>query len=280
MEAKPEERGAERRQPAQRDRRGRDQEGPGQLRRDGRRSPAPAPAQPGAPLPPQPAAAEHAAGERQGGGARRRCRRRQRLARQGCGGERARRPRTPAWTRRPAQLVQSGPIAEARAAQGELDQAAKEDPAKVLAKQQEALGKAEGDMAALQVQALAALTASRAGHRQGHRRAPGRHGRLRGVDARQGRRRGQEGLRRGADGGRRALLKDLAAERDGGVGGGEDRARRPVQGRPQDRARSASTSGTRAPAASSSGCGTRSRACPGWAEEAYDRGREELRATA
>lgn len=60
-----------------------------------------------------------------------------------------------------AQLVQSGPVAEARGAQGELDQAAKEDPAKVLARQKDALGRAEGDMAALQQQALAALTSSR-----------------------------------------------------------------------------------------------------------------------
>lgn len=60
-----------------------------------------------------------------------------------------------------AQLVKSGPVADARAAQGELDQAAKEDPAKVLATQKAALGKAEGDMAALQAQALAALTTSR-----------------------------------------------------------------------------------------------------------------------
>lgn len=60
-----------------------------------------------------------------------------------------------------SQLVQSGPIAEARAAQGELDQAAKEDPAKVLARQKEALGKAEGDMTALEAQALTALTTSR-----------------------------------------------------------------------------------------------------------------------
>jgi hypothetical protein len=62
----------------------------------------------------------------------------------------------------PAQLVQSGPVAEARGAQGELEQAAKEDPAKVLAGQKEALGKAEDDMAALQQQAIAALTTSRA----------------------------------------------------------------------------------------------------------------------
>ncbi|MEK6279390.1 MAG: hypothetical protein AABN95_03475 [Acidobacteriota bacterium] len=61
-----------------------------------------------------------------------------------------------------AQLVQSGPVAEARGAQGELDQAAKEDPAKVLAGQQEALGKAEANMAALQAQALEELTKSRA----------------------------------------------------------------------------------------------------------------------
>ncbi|CUI07382.1 Histone protein [Janthinobacterium sp. CG23_2] len=61
-----------------------------------------------------------------------------------------------------AQLVTSGPVAEARGAQGELDQAAKEDPAKVLAGQKEALAKAEGNMAALQQQALTALTVARA----------------------------------------------------------------------------------------------------------------------
>lgn len=61
-----------------------------------------------------------------------------------------------------AALVQSGPIAEAREAQGELDQAAKEDPAKVLAKQEEALAKAQQDMTALQDRALAALVQSRA----------------------------------------------------------------------------------------------------------------------
>ena len=61
-----------------------------------------------------------------------------------------------------AQLVQSGPIAEARGAQGELEQAAKEDPAKVLAAQQESLGKAENDMALLQAQALSALIHARA----------------------------------------------------------------------------------------------------------------------
>lgn len=66
-----------------------------------------------------------------------------------------------------AQLVQSGPVAEARAAQGELDQAAKEDPAKVLAGQTAALAKAEDTMAALQLQALTALTASRAATTKG-----------------------------------------------------------------------------------------------------------------
>jgi hypothetical protein len=63
----------------------------------------------------------------------------------------------------PAELIQTGPVAEARAAQGELDQAAKEDPAKVLAGQKQALAKAEGDMAALGARTLAALEASRAG---------------------------------------------------------------------------------------------------------------------
>jgi hypothetical protein len=62
-----------------------------------------------------------------------------------------------------AKLAQSGPVAEARGAHGELEQTAKEDPAKVLAKQEEALAKSEIDMAALQAQALAALTASRKG---------------------------------------------------------------------------------------------------------------------
>ena len=68
----------------------------------------------------------------------------------------------------PAELVTTGPVAEARGAQGELDQAAKEDPAKVLASQQQALGKAEGDMAALQARTLAALEASRTGTAKGN----------------------------------------------------------------------------------------------------------------
>ena len=60
-----------------------------------------------------------------------------------------------------AQLVQSGPVADARGAQAELEKTAQEGPAKVLAGQKKTLTKAEGDMAALQAQALAALTTSR-----------------------------------------------------------------------------------------------------------------------
>ena len=66
-----------------------------------------------------------------------------------------------------AQLVQSGPVAEARAAQGELDQVAKEDPAKVLAAQKQTLAKAEDSMAVLQQDALTALTTARAATTQG-----------------------------------------------------------------------------------------------------------------
>jgi hypothetical protein len=66
-----------------------------------------------------------------------------------------------------AQLVQSGPIADARSGQGELEQTAKEDPAKILAGQQAALSTAENDMAALQAQALAALTKSRSATSKG-----------------------------------------------------------------------------------------------------------------
>ncbi|WP_433830985.1 hypothetical protein ACQP2E_12315 [Actinoplanes sp. CA-015351] len=67
-----------------------------------------------------------------------------------------------------AQLVQTGPIGEARAARGELDQVAQEGPAQVLARQQDALAQAEGNMAALQYQALTALEASRAGAAEGN----------------------------------------------------------------------------------------------------------------
>jgi Domain of unknown function (DUF4157)/Novel toxin 15 len=61
----------------------------------------------------------------------------------------------------PAQLVETGPIADARAAQGELVAKAAEDPAKVIARQEEARGKASADMAALQAKALAALRGAR-----------------------------------------------------------------------------------------------------------------------
>jgi hypothetical protein len=67
-----------------------------------------------------------------------------------------------------AQEIKSGPVADARDAQGELDQAAKDDPAKILAAQKDTLKKAEGDMAALQAQALAALTTSRAATTKGN----------------------------------------------------------------------------------------------------------------
>ena len=61
----------------------------------------------------------------------------------------------------PAKLVDSGPIAEARAASGELAEAAKRDPKEVLAEQQGVLASAEADMAKLQAAALAALQSGR-----------------------------------------------------------------------------------------------------------------------
>jgi phage-related protein len=61
----------------------------------------------------------------------------------------------------PAKLVRTGPVAEARDAQGELEQTAKEDPAKVMAQQQATLAKAGADMAALQKSAMDALAGSR-----------------------------------------------------------------------------------------------------------------------
>jgi hypothetical protein len=61
----------------------------------------------------------------------------------------------------PAKLVKTGPVAEARDAQGELEQTAKEDPAKVMAQQQATLAKAGADMAALQKSAMDALAGSR-----------------------------------------------------------------------------------------------------------------------
>lgn len=61
----------------------------------------------------------------------------------------------------PARLVESGPIAEARAAQGELAETAARDPQEVLAEQQATLAGAQADMAALQASALQALRGSR-----------------------------------------------------------------------------------------------------------------------
>jgi hypothetical protein len=60
-----------------------------------------------------------------------------------------------------AQLVESGPIAEARAAQGELGEVAAKGPQEALAEQQGALDRAAGEMAALQASALARLAKSR-----------------------------------------------------------------------------------------------------------------------
>jgi hypothetical protein len=66
-----------------------------------------------------------------------------------------------------AQLVQSGPIAEARTAQGDLEKTAQEDPAKVLAGQQDKLAKADQSMAKLQAEAVASLTKARASTTKG-----------------------------------------------------------------------------------------------------------------
>lgn len=124
-------------------------------------NPAAAPAVPGAPLPPQPAAAETAPVNARAGVPDAVPAANVSLDKDA---EESRRKADEAGMNKPAAaLVQSGPIGEARSAQGELDQAAKEDPALVLARQQEALAKADAGMGALQVQALAALTAARAG---------------------------------------------------------------------------------------------------------------------
>jgi hypothetical protein len=61
----------------------------------------------------------------------------------------------------PADLVQSGPIAQGREAQGELAETAARDPALVLAEQQVIRDGTRADMAELQQQALAALQSSR-----------------------------------------------------------------------------------------------------------------------
>lgn len=61
----------------------------------------------------------------------------------------------------PAQLVQSGPLAEARAAQGELSDTAAQDPQAVLAEQQAILSNASADMSALTASALTSLRGER-----------------------------------------------------------------------------------------------------------------------
>jgi hypothetical protein len=63
-----------------------------------------------------------------------------------------------------ANAVQSGPIADARAARGELGEAAAADSAAVAARQQEAITGARSDMAALQASARQALEDVRLAH--------------------------------------------------------------------------------------------------------------------
>jgi hypothetical protein len=66
-----------------------------------------------------------------------------------------------------AKLVNSGPVADARAAQGDLNTLAGDGPSEALKAQQAALAKSDEDMAALQAKAVAALKEARAGHAGG-----------------------------------------------------------------------------------------------------------------
>lgn len=59
--------------------------------------------------------------------------------------------------------IPDGPFAEARAARGELGEAAERTPQQIQAEQQQAIDTAQSDMAALQQQAVAAMRASRSG---------------------------------------------------------------------------------------------------------------------
>ncbi|MFI7481412.1 hypothetical protein ACH9EU_03235, partial [Kocuria sp. M1R5S2] len=59
--------------------------------------------------------------------------------------------------------IPDGPFAEARAARGELGEAAQRTPQEIQAEQQQAIDSAQADMAQLQLQAVAAMRASRAG---------------------------------------------------------------------------------------------------------------------
>lgn len=66
-----------------------------------------------------------------------------------------------------ADVVQDGPIAEARKTHGELEEKAKVDPEKVKTDQELKIAAAQGDMHALQAQALEALQSSRSGSIKG-----------------------------------------------------------------------------------------------------------------
>ena len=81
-----------------------------------------------------------------------------------------------------AQLVQSGPIAEARGAQGELDRRPRRIRPRCSPGSRRRSERPKTTWRRLQLQALDALTASRAGTIEGDR-AIREHGRLRGADA-------------------------------------------------------------------------------------------------
>ena len=66
-----------------------------------------------------------------------------------------------------AQLVTTGPVAEARAAHGDLTTLAKDGPGEALRQQQAALARSDQDMAALQAKAIASLKDARAHHVSG-----------------------------------------------------------------------------------------------------------------
>ena len=192
-----------------------------------------------------------------------------------------RRAATRAWRRPRRSSSQSGPIAEARDAQGELDQAAKEDPAKVLAGQKEALAKAEGDMAALQMQALAALTTLARGDDAKARRR-GRQGMVgtEESDARQGRRGGASRSSTTRRTQVNALLKPLAANAIAEWEAAKTVLVAQLQDRSRDRAGSASTSATRASAASFVGLWDAVTGLPDWATEGLRQGRAATSPTA
>ncbi|WAS94842.1 hypothetical protein [Nannocystis punicea] len=61
----------------------------------------------------------------------------------------------------PARLIESGPIADARAAHAELEKKSQEEPEKLLQRQQEAIQSAQADMTALQTRSLTTLAGTR-----------------------------------------------------------------------------------------------------------------------